>query len=116
MCERFKPVTRQMAAEILGISLTTLDALVASGALPAPKPLRGCRRVYWLPEEFEGHLRLMLGNHGAVDSQPRVGHSTNNAQPVHVTNAPERAGARPKRTTPSTLKSRRSKTLERLNE
>lgn len=105
-----------MAAEILGISLTTLDALVDSGALPAPKPLGGSRRVYWLPEEFEDHLRLMLSNRGAVDSRLRVGHSPDNAQPMHVANAAERAVARLKRPTPSTLKSRRSRKLERLNE
>jgi hypothetical protein len=41
-CEPFKPVTRRIPVEILGVSLTILDAQVASGArAPSPSAAAG---------------------------------------------------------------------------
>jgi excisionase family DNA binding protein len=114
--KKFKLITREMAADILSCSLTTLDALVASGTIPAPKPLGSNRRVYWLPEEIEGHLRQVLGNRRAVDSKPQVRPSNDQPQLVLASNPPKCSSARPKRTKSSSLKNRRSTRIERLNE
>lgn len=113
--KQFKLITREMATEILSCSLTTLDALVASGALIPPKSLVGSRRKYWLPEVFEGYLRQLLGNGGVDDANPQIGPPIDPPRPTLESNAPERAGMRPKIIKPSTLKSRRSKRIERLN-
>lgn len=56
----FKPVTREEAVEILSSSLTTLDALIAKGVLPAPRPLGECRKLYWHPDVFFAALNRWL--------------------------------------------------------
>ena len=58
--EPFVPITREKAASILSISLTTLDALIESGALPAPRALGSQRRLYWHPAVFYAHLHRAL--------------------------------------------------------
>lgn len=60
MNDPFKPITREEAAGILSVSLTTLDELVRAGALPAPRALGGQRRLYWHPEVFYSHLHRAL--------------------------------------------------------
>lgn len=60
MIEPFKPITREEAAGILSVSLTTLDELVKAGALPAPRALGGQRRLYWHPAVFYSHLDRAL--------------------------------------------------------
>ena len=60
MNDPFKPITREEAAGILSVSLTTLDELVKGGALPAPRALGGQRRLYWHPEVFYSHLHRAL--------------------------------------------------------
>lgn len=61
MIEPFKPVTREEAASILDISLTTLDAMIASEAFPAPRQIGECRKLYWHPDIFYGALHRWLG-------------------------------------------------------
>lgn len=56
MISPFKPITREEAAEILSVSLSTLDNMIASRAMPAPVSLNGSRRKYWHPELFYGWL------------------------------------------------------------
>jgi hypothetical protein len=114
--ETFKLITREMAAEILSVSLTTLDALVASGAVPAPKPLGDSRRLYWLPETFKGHLRRLLGDKLIGDSKPQTDPATDCSPLAHDTDAPVRLGVRRKITKPGAQKSLRSKKIERLNQ
>lgn len=53
-----KLLTRQDAAEILGVTERTLNNLVHAGELPPPQRLG--RRVYWLADEFEAFLRDRL--------------------------------------------------------
>jgi predicted DNA-binding transcriptional regulator AlpA len=52
----FRPITRATAAEILEISLGTLDRHVRDGDLPPPRPFGSGRKLYWLPEEFYASL------------------------------------------------------------
>jgi predicted DNA-binding transcriptional regulator AlpA len=55
----FKPITREMAAEILSISLSTLDTMLAAGIIPPPRTIGG-RRQYWHPADFYGWLEKKL--------------------------------------------------------
>jgi hypothetical protein len=70
MIEPFKPITREQAAGILDISLTTLDALITSKVLPAPRQLGECRKVYWHPDVFYGALHHRLAVHPAATALP----------------------------------------------
>jgi hypothetical protein len=56
----FKPITREQAAEILSVSLTTLDAMITSGVLPPPRQLGDCRKLYWHPDVFYAALVGLL--------------------------------------------------------
>jgi hypothetical protein len=73
----FKPVTREQAAEILSVSLGTLDAMIASGVLPPPRQLGDCRKLYWHPDVFYGYLHRLLslnptalGRHAPEPARP----------------------------------------------
>jgi len=57
--EPFTPVTREEAAKRLSVSLSTIDNLISSGALPPPKTLGG-RKQYWHPDVFYGWLDQQL--------------------------------------------------------
>lgn len=56
----FEPITREMAADILKVSVGTVDKLVRSGILPRPQPLGDQRKLYWLPEPFFSSVRRAL--------------------------------------------------------
>lgn len=60
MCEPFKPVTREEAAEILSVSLTTLDELIKAGIFPPPRSIGAQRRKYWHPDVFYSCLDRAL--------------------------------------------------------
>lgn len=51
-------ITKQKAAGILGVTVRTLNNLIAADELPQPKKIG--RRVYWIKDEFEGFLRTRL--------------------------------------------------------
>ncbi len=48
----FTPITREQAAAILSVSLSTLDAMIAAESIPEPRALPGGRRKYWHPDIF----------------------------------------------------------------
>lgn len=50
----FKPLTKDAIADVLGISLRTIENWVNDGTLPAPKKLGN--RVYWHPNAFYAWL------------------------------------------------------------
>jgi hypothetical protein len=105
-----------MAAEILSISLTTLDALIAEGIIPPAKPLGSSRRLYWLPDEFYGHLRRMLGSGEAVDSSAKAPPtSPESPRPPQKMSVPKRARAAPEQAKRSDLRARQAKRIESLN-
>lgn len=54
----FKPLTKDDIAEVLGVSLRTIENWVNEGALPAPKKLGN--RVYWHPNSFYSWLEHRL--------------------------------------------------------
>jgi excisionase family DNA binding protein len=56
----FQPITREEAAGILQVSLSTLDNMVAAGVMPAPRSIQGSRRKYWHPQIFYPWLDQQL--------------------------------------------------------
>lgn len=50
ICNAFKPLTKEHIADVLGVSLRTIENWVGDGTLPAPKKLGN--RVYWHPNAF----------------------------------------------------------------
>lgn len=58
MTAPFKPLHRQDIAELLDVSLRTIDNWVQEGRIPAPKPLG--RGVLWHPDCFYGWLDQYL--------------------------------------------------------
>lgn len=75
----FKPITRENAADILGVSIRTIDNFIRDGQMPTPATLGLSRRVYWHPEIFYGWLDTILrsqsdkGDTGQIETTaPRV--------------------------------------------
>lgn len=58
MTTAFKPLTKDDIAEVLGVSLRTIENWVNDGTVPAPKRLGN--RVYWHPTVFYGWLEQRL--------------------------------------------------------
>jgi len=68
----FTPITREQAASILSVSLSTLDAMIAAESIPEPRALPGGRRKYWHPDIFYAWLDQQLRGDGRTveDSKP----------------------------------------------
>lgn len=56
----FRPITREMAAEILGVSIRTLRNYVLDGRMPTPLTLGKTRFLYWHPDVFYSWLQGAL--------------------------------------------------------
>lgn len=54
----FKPLSKEDLAEVLGVSIRTIENWVNEGILPAPTKLGN--RVYWHPNLFYAWLDLRL--------------------------------------------------------
>lgn len=54
----FIPLTKQAVADILGISVRSVENWINEGILPAPAKLGG--RVYWHPDVFYGWMSKRL--------------------------------------------------------
>lgn len=67
----FKPLTKDDLADVLGVSLRTIENWVNDRTLPAPKKLGN--RVYWHPNIFYAWLEHRLT---AKDACAEVGGST----------------------------------------
>ncbi|AJX86470.1 prophage CP4-57 regulatory family protein [Burkholderia pseudomallei] len=52
------PLTKQAVADVLGISVRSVENWISDGTLPAPVKLGN--RVYWHPEVFFGWLSRRL--------------------------------------------------------
>jgi excisionase family DNA binding protein len=66
----FKPITREDAAAILSVSLSTLDNMIAAGAMPAPRTIGGSRRKYWHPTLFYAWLDQQLRAEPTAEASP----------------------------------------------
>ena len=49
---------RENAAAYVGLSVTTMEAEAQAGRFPKPRQI-GARRVVWLREELDAHLRAL---------------------------------------------------------
>lgn len=67
MTNAFKPLTKDDIAEVLGLSLRTVENWVNDGTLPSPKKLGN--RVYWHPSVFYAWLERRLT---AVEAQDEL--------------------------------------------
>ncbi len=56
--ESFTPLTKQAVADVLGISVRSVENWISDGTLPAPVKLGN--RVYWHPGVFFGWLSRRL--------------------------------------------------------
>lgn len=70
----FKPLTKEEIAEILDVSIRTVENFVSEGLMPAPVSLG--RRVYWHPDLFYSWFDSYLR------AQSSSGQSENIARPV----------------------------------
>ena len=59
--DAFKPITKEAAAEILSVSVRTIENWVSAGTLPVPASIGG--RRYWHPQVFYGWLGQSLAIH-----------------------------------------------------
>ena len=63
----FKPLSKHDLADVLGVSLRTIENWVNEGVLPAPTKLGN--RVYWHPNVFYGWLdRRLSADAAPVDA------------------------------------------------
>ena len=65
----FTPITREQAAAILSVSLSTLDAMIAAESIPEPRALPGGRRKYWHPDIFYTWLDQQLREQRPTDDR-----------------------------------------------
>jgi predicted DNA-binding transcriptional regulator AlpA len=49
---------RETAAAYVGLSVTTMESQAQAGLFPQPRQI-GARRVVWLREELDAHLRAL---------------------------------------------------------
>jgi len=60
----FKPLSKEDLADVLGVSIRTIENWVNEGTLPAPTKLGN--RVYWHPNTFYTWLDLRLSAEAAT--------------------------------------------------
>ena len=110
----FEPITRERAAEILEISLGTLDAMVRDGDLPPPCRIGNARKVYWDPDIFFSTLRALLQGNGACVHESSLARGAP-AEPDKQVPAP-RLNATPVRNSSSDrAKARQEERIAKLN-
>lgn len=66
MANAFKPMTKDDVADLLGLSLRTIENWVNEGILPLPKKLGN--RVYWHPDVFYSWLEGRLTASDATET------------------------------------------------
>jgi len=71
------PITRQKAAEILGVSVRTISNHIRAGVLPPPQSLGG-RRVYWKSDVFWAAVNDRLEPTLRQKSPPTLARATEN--------------------------------------
>ncbi|MDN3544047.1 helix-turn-helix domain-containing protein [Kinneretia asaccharophila] len=111
----FKPMSKDDVADVLGVSLRTVENWVNDGTLPAPAKLGN--RCYWLPSLFYSWLERRLGGGApvAADVAPAVV-APAEAAPAQASRAPK-AGPLPEaeRTAkPKKQASKRAASVERM--
>lgn len=83
----FKPMSKEDVADVLGVSVRTVENWVNEGTLPAPTKLGN--RVYWHPNAFYAWLDQRLSGEGLRSSEPRA-----NEESTRVTSLPIGVGGK----------------------
>ena len=81
MTTPFKPITREEAATILSVSLSTLDNMITSGVMPEPRTIGGSRRKYWHPDVFYPWLDQQLRSEPLAPSAQTPAATTHSIEP-----------------------------------
>lgn len=92
----FIPVTREMAAKTLSVSIATIDSWILKKVLPKPVAV-GERLVYWHPETFYGALDAMLKktpDENAAQSAPEPAKTATPKQATRTNDVVDRAAQR----------------------
>lgn len=97
----FTPITKENAAQILSVSVRTIDHYVRDGRMPAPVHLG--RRAYWHPDVFYAWLHRALGALGADESKKEQ-----RVAPQHGESVMVAAPLRPDDVSPKRIKSGRN--------
>lgn len=84
----FQPITKEQAAEILGVSIRSIENYVSEGEMPAPAHLG--RRVYWHPDIFYSWLDALLRRESANGEQEAVTTDGTSVSVPHITQAKEK--------------------------
>lgn len=100
---QYLPLTKEKAAEILGVSKRTIENWVADGRMPAPHSAGG-RRVYWHPDVFYRWLDGRLHQGAGCLVPPSTAHSVSEASPTASRDlATPRKRGRPRKALPPML-------------
>lgn len=92
----FKPMSKDDVADVLGVSLRTVEHWVNDGTLPAPAKLGN--RCYWLPSLFYSWLERRLGGGAVAAAEAAPAEGAPAQAPQAATPMPEAArAARPKK-------------------
>ncbi len=122
----FTPITREDAARILSVSVTTIEHMIVTGVLPLPRTLGNQRRLYWHPDVFYSALNRLLrpdpgqSECGVFESAPvAISQPAPATTPPSVT-APKRPRGRPLRVAlhepnPSDPRARQAAQIAALN-
>lgn len=108
--EPFELITREKAAKFLHIGLTTLDAHIDNGDIPAPRTIGGGRQLYWLSDVFYAAVRRSLQAEGATTAATP-------ARTAPAAKAPRDTTAsrtQPRRATGNTVHARTQRQLQQL--
>lgn len=105
----FKPLSKHDVAEILGVSIRTVENWVAEGVLPAPVKLGN--RVYWHPNVLYAWLDWRLSAGAAAGDAAEDAGSQHKSQPE----SKRRAKQAPARNAQQSLRCRTQQQLAELN-
>ena len=91
----FKPLSKEDLADVLGVSIRTVENWVNDGTLPSPTKLGN--RVYWHPGIFYAWLDRRLSGGNAADEPTQDASST-----AHMPPARAKAKSQPRSVTAKT--------------
>lgn len=90
MTIEFKPLTKEDVADVLGVSLRTVDNWVNDGTLIAPRKIGN--RVYWHPRTFYAWLDQTLSA-SATGEEPATPDTVASGQPPRAATTPPKTKA-----------------------
>lgn len=111
MTTEFKPLTKEDVADVLGVSLRTVDNWVNDGTLIAPRKIGN--RVYWHPRTFYAWLDQALSA-PAAGEEPATPDTAASGQPPRATTPPKTKAAASSRSESDAIRARDRAKLEAL--